>query len=193
MKIALIPCGTTDWHGEGRLLGRVELPLTEPGQQQCVAWAEQLQALNLTRILHAPDQLATQTAVQLARKLSVPTKSLEDLEEVDVGLWAGLTESQLKLRYPSAHRELCESPLNVHPPGGEDLGAASKRVSACIRKQVRKNGAEAIGIVMRPFSLAMVKCALDGSEASEVWKTARSATKPVIMEVDGLAQAKAGV
>ena len=36
--------------------------------------------------------------------MSVPAKSLEALVEVDVGLWAGLTETQLKNRFPSAHR-----------------------------------------------------------------------------------------
>ncbi|MCK4343398.1 MAG: histidine phosphatase family protein [Phycisphaerae bacterium] len=190
MKVALIPCGTTDWHGEGRLLGRVELPLTGEGQQQCAAWAEQLHSVGLQRILHAPDELATQTAAFLARRLSIPTKMLDDLIEVDVGLWAGLTESQLKSRYPSAHRELCESPLNVHPPSGEELGAAAKRVNACIRKQVKKNGEETLGVVVRPFIFAMAQCALEGREPSEVWETARNATVPLVIELTETTKAK---
>jgi probable phosphoglycerate mutase len=191
MKVALIPCGTTDWHGEGRLLGRTELPLSEAGQEQCAAWSEKLTALGLKRILHAPDDLATQTAIYLARRLSVPTKTLDDLLEVDVGLWAGLTESQLKSRYPSAHKQLCEAPLNVHPPGGEDLSAAASRVDTCLRKHVRKNGGEIVGVVVRPFSFAMAKCALDGSESASLWDTARSATEPLIIDVANPAEVKA--
>lgn len=182
MKVALIPCGTTHWHGEGRLLGRVELPLTEGGAQQCAQWAEQLHPLGIQRLLHAPDELAKQTAACLARRLSVPAKSLEALVEVDVGLWAGLTETQLKSRFPSAHRQLCEAPLNVHPPGGEDLSAAATRVNACIRHQVHKNGEEAIGLVMRPFAFALARRALERSDPAQVWDTARAASGPIVIE-----------
>lgn len=191
MKVALIPCGTTDWHGEGRLLGRVELPITGLGQQQCVAWAQRLEAVGLKRIVHAPDELATQTAVSLARRLLVPTKALEDLVEVDVGLWAGLTESQLKRRYPSAHRELSESPLNVHPPDGESLSAAARRLETCIRKQM-KNSAAGLGVVMRPLAFVMARCALEGRGLEDVWEAARSATEPLIFECSQTANSKAG-
>lgn len=185
MKVALIPCGTTEWHDAGRLLGRVELPLTEGGTQQCAQWAEQLQPLGIRRLLHAPDELAKQTAACLARRLSVPAKPLDDLVEVDVGLWAGLTETQLKSRFPSAHRQLCEAPLNVHPPGGEDLSAAAARLNTCIRKQVRKNGEEVLGLIMRPFSFALARCAFERRDQAGIWETARSASEPIVIECEG--------
>ncbi len=189
MKVALIPCGITEWHGEGRLLGRVELPLTSAGQQKCAEWAARLDGLHLERILHAPDELASQTAAVLARQLSVPTKALEGLAEVDIGLWAGLTESQLKTRYASAHRQLREAPLNVSPPGGESLSAASKRLGTCMQKQIKKNGKVAVGVVMRPFSFAMARCALEGTELSNVWETVRQTDEPVVIDFEPAAAA----
>ena len=192
MKIALIPCGATEWDDEGRLLGRVELQLTPEGEQRCAAWAAGLRALGLERILHAPDELATHTAAALARELSIPTKALDDLVEVDLGLWTGLTEAQLKQRFASAHRELRESPLNVNPPGGESLCAAADRLLACVRKQIRRNGKKTIGVVLRPFGFALAKCALGGSAATELWETARHATEPVILEYEAKTTRKAG-
>jgi broad specificity phosphatase PhoE len=182
MKVALIPCGTTEWHAEDRLLGRVELPLTAADEQQCLQWVERLRPLGLTRILHAPDELATQTAALLARPLSVPTKAVEDLAEVDVGLWTGLTETQIKARFASAHRELRESPLNVNPPGGESLRAAAERLTACIGKQLKRNGKKLLGVVLRPFSFALAKAVLEGSEPTDLWEAARSATEPVVID-----------
>jgi broad specificity phosphatase PhoE len=191
MKIALIPCGKTEWHAEGRLLGRVELPLNEPGQSECSTWAEQLEPLPIDRILHGPDELTKQTAGCLARRLSVPTKSVDDLVEIDLGLWTGLTESQLKSRYPSAHRELCDAPLNVHPPGGEDLSNAADRLVSCIRRHVKKNGDKVVGVVMRPLSFAMARAQLEGREPKEIWKTALDSAQPLLIEV--AAPAKASV
>jgi len=184
MKVVLIPCGSTEWHDDGRLLGRVELPLTPAGEQQCADWAARLGGEGLERILHAPDELATQTAEVLARRLAVPTKALDDLVEVDIGLWAGLTEAQLKKRFASVHRELRESPLNVSPPGGESLSAAAERLGACIRKQIRRNGKKAIGVVVRPFSFALARWVLAGGEASGVWEEVRHASEPVVIECD---------
>jgi broad specificity phosphatase PhoE len=182
MIVALIPCGSTEWQEEGRLLGRVELPLTEAGQEKCATWVQGLSTIGLECILHGPDELATRTAQVLARQLSIPTKALDDLVELDVGLGAGLTEAQLKTRFASAHRELRESPLNVNPPGGESLSAAADRLCACIRKQMKKNGRKAIGVVVRPFGFALARCVLEGVEFSDVWRMAQHADEPTIIE-----------
>lgn len=184
MRVALIPSGPTEWHTAGRFLGRVELALSADAQQQCATWAQQLTGLPIERIYHAPDELASQTAKAVARRLSVPTKSLDDLSEVDMGLWAGLTESQLKSRYPTAHRELCDAPLNVSPPGGENLGVAATRLNACIRKQFRKkNGDSVVAVVVRPFSFALAQCVLAGHPLAKLLEEARGADAPSVIEV----------
>ncbi len=182
MKVALIPCATTEWREEGRLLGRVEIPVSVAGQQKCGGWVAGLAAAGLQRIYHAPDELATQTASLLADQLGVPVKPLDELAEVDVGLWAGLTDEQLRARFASAHRELREAPLNVVPPAGEGLSDAAARLENCVRKVIRRNGNTAIGIVTRPLGLALLKCALAGGEFSELWEQARGADEPVILD-----------
>lgn len=182
MKVALIPCGQTEWQTDGRLLGRVELPLSPQGLEQCAAWVRRLQGCGLECLLHAPDELASQTASLLARGLSVPTKAVDDLVEVDIGLWTGLTESQLKARFASAYRQLREAPLNVSFPGGESFGEAAERLLACIRKQVRRNGKVAVGVVVRPLSYALIRGALEQSEPAAFWETARAAAEPVLLD-----------
>jgi probable phosphoglycerate mutase len=183
MKVALIPVASTDWREEGRLLGRVELPPNDACEPQCAEWAEILRPLDLKNLFHAPDELATRTAKLLGRRLVVPTKASEGLAEVDVGLWAGLTDAQLKSRYAKAHRTLCEAPLNVSPPGGEPLEQARSRLGHFLKKQVKRNGAQAIGLVLRPVALAMTRCALEGSDASAMWDTAQRVAAPVIIQV----------
>jgi len=182
MKVALIPCGATEWHDEGRLLGRVELPLTRAGEERCSEWAEQLFSLGLRRILHGPDELSAHTAAILARRLSIPTKAVDELIEVDIGLWTGLTEAQLHGRYPSAHRELGESPLNVHPPGGESLADAAHRLAVCLHKRIRKIGTASLGVVLRPLALILARATLDGHELTDVWQATQNATEPVIID-----------
>jgi len=185
MIVVLIPCGPTDWHAEGRLLGRVELPLTDAGRRRCDEWVDRLRALNLQRLLHGPDELSTQTAAQLGRRLGVPTKAVEELCEVDIGLWAGLTEAQIKTRYPSAHRELRESPLNVQPPEGEELRQAAHRIATALHRRIRKTGRGPVGIVLRPLSFVLARWVLEGQSPTDVWEAARLAGEPVVLDYSG--------
>lgn len=182
MRIVLIPCASTEWREEGRLLGRVELRPTPAGEEHCAGWVEALTNLGLEQILHAPDELATRTANLLGRQLLVPTKAADALAEVDVGLWAGLTDEQVRSRFSSAHRELCESPLNVSPPGGERLGAADARLKAFLKKQNKRNGGAVLGLVLRPVTFAMARCALEGREPSTVWEEAQEMHEPIAIE-----------
>ncbi len=184
MKIVLVPCGRTEWQDEGRLLGRVELPLSPRGERECAEWAKQLATLNVNRILHGPDDLATRTAAVLARQLSVATRQLDELCEVDLGLWAGLTEAQLKRRFATAFRELRDAPLNVSPPGGESFSAAAERVRNCLCRQFRKNGASAIAVVLRPLAFALARCVLADADPAELWESAGKVNGPLVIECD---------
>lgn len=186
MKVALIPCGPTDWRQKGRLLGRVELELAPDGEVQCTQWGEQLRPLMLSRIFHAPDELSKATAQHIGRRLNIPTKALNALVEVDLGLWAGLTEEELKKRYAKAHRQLVESPLNVSPPQGEDFSDAADRVRACLKKRIKPNGPAAIGLVMRPLTYAMARYVLEGAASAEIWETSQCADGPLVMDCVGV-------
>lgn len=182
MKVVLIPCAATEWREEGRLLGRVELSPCTDARQECEEWAAELQAAGLATIYHGPDELSHETARWLARWLTVPAKRADQLAEVDLGLWAGLTDQQLKSRYASAHRELREAPLNVNPPEGENLGDAEERLRAFVKKQLKRNGKAAVGLVLRPLSFAMLWRSLAGQQAPEVWEGMRHWPRPVVID-----------
>jgi len=193
MKVALIPCAVTDWRQQGRLLGRAELEPAPGAESQFAAWSDKLRPAQLARILHAPDGLSKATAQSIARQLNIPAKALSALVEVDLGLWAGLTEEELKKRYAKAHRQLVDSPLNVSPPNGEDFSNAANRLRACLRKRIKPNGKEAIGLVMRPLTFAMARYLLEGGESVRIWETSQSEAEPVVMECTGVPEPVASV
>ncbi len=191
MKVALIPCGLTDWRRKGRFLGRAELEPAPEAESQFAAWGETLRPARLNRIFYAPDGLSKATARNIARLLNIPAKALDALVEVDLGLWAGLTEEELKKRYAKAHRQLVDSPLNVSPPNGEDFSDAASRLRTCLKKRIKPNGKEAIGLVMRPFTFAMARYVLEGGEPVKIWETSQSEAEPVMMECVGVPESVA--
>jgi len=188
MKVALIPCAATDWTQDGRLLGRVDLEPGEDAHGQCKKWSETLRDQKLARIYHAPDILSKTTAQSIAQALNIPAKNLEALAEVDLGLWAGLTEGELKKRFAKAHRQLIDSPMNVRPPNGEDFSDASARLRNCLKKQIKPNGRASIGLVMRPFSFAMA-CYLLQGDSVKIWEASQDQPAPRVMECFGVPEA----
>jgi broad specificity phosphatase PhoE len=186
MKVVLIPCGSTEWGESGRLLGRTDMPLTPEGRAACAQWAEQFEGDRPARIMHSSDELAAESARAIAARLDIPTRAAEGLAEVDVGLWAGLTEDQLKTRYENAYKQLREAPLSVRPPEGENFGEAAERVAGALRKIMKRNGKGVTGLVMRPLALTLARCALEDLPASEIWTTSRKWTEPVVVESAGM-------
>lgn len=182
MKFALIPTGACDWRQTGRLLGRVQLSLTTDGEKQCREFADDIRAAGIATVYHGRDELSKDTAKRVARALDAATRSTDKLLEVDLGLWAGLTDGDLKSRYATAHRQLCESPLTVRPPEGEPLADAADRLETYLRRTLRRNGKTPIAFVMRPVSLAIARCVLTGSEMRELYAMSRGPDEPRVMD-----------
>jgi broad specificity phosphatase PhoE len=191
MRFVLIPCAASDWQAKGRLLGRVELSPTLESQAQLSDWGERLRAAGLQRILHSTDELATRTAKGLARLLGAPQRKQRDLDEVDLGVWAGLTEEQLENRFTSAHRQLCDSPLSVTAPDGESLAAAAGRIHDFLARWLKKDG-RTTGLVLRPLVYAMARCTLEGRPLEEVWHMARQPAAPLVVNVEQIPALLAG-
>jgi broad specificity phosphatase PhoE len=183
VKIVLVPCVASDWQAEGRLLGRVELGPVPGGEARAAAWATSLREVGVEKVLHGPDELCTATGRWLAAALDVKARGIAELAEVDLGLWAGLTDEQLAKRFASAHHELCEAPLNVTPPEGESLAAAHERLEGFLRSRVRRYGKSAVALVVRPLSLAILHQILSGAAAETIWHPEQTASEPLLLNL----------
>jgi broad specificity phosphatase PhoE len=185
MKIILVPCAGTEWRDERRLMGRVALDPSPQGVEVAAQWLPMLRLEGVAQVLYAPDELSAQMAGYLAKNLGVSYRRVAAFDEVDVGLWAGLTEDDLRGRYETCHRSLCDSPLNVTPPNGESLSDAADRIRTALERRVSKNGVPAVAIVMRPLALALARSILTRSEDSEtIWTDSHEINSPVVIDMN---------
>ncbi|GMU80745.1 MAG: histidine phosphatase family protein [Phycisphaerales bacterium] len=185
MKIVLIPCAPTEWRDEGRLLGRVELAPTPAGEQQAAAWSAALAQVGAAVIHHSPDELATRTAKILSKAIGARPRKDSSLAEVDLGLWSGLTDEELRKRFASAHHELLEAPLNVNPPDGEGFSDASERVAGELKKLIRRTGDKPLAVVLRPVALGLARRWLEGSDESTIWEAVTEINEPIVFDYSG--------
>lgn len=184
MRVILVPATLCDWREAGRLLGRATLDLREDAGTAIERWAANLNNARVGHVYCGEDALSREIGQRLSVRLGIVPKAVDELDEVDLGLWTGLTDEQLRARFASAHRQLEEAPLTVVPPEGESLAAAAARVSGEIRRRIRRNGKSAIAFVLRPIALALAVRAC-GSADDDVWALSRSVEAPVELVPDG--------
>ncbi len=159
--IVLIRPGETDYHEQSRLLGTLEMPLNMAGVEQVNHIVRHLQQENiqLECIFTSPVDPACSTARAIAEALKGPkVKELDELQNVDQGLWQGLPEADIRKRYPQFFRKGKEKPQTICPPEGETLGDACERIHKVINKAIRKFKVLAI-VVPDPIA-SVIRCTL---------------------------------
>jgi broad specificity phosphatase PhoE len=101
-RILLARHGETDWNAERRWQGHADPPLNELGREQGRALGALLAGRSISAVYGSDLQRARETAEIVAVSLGLPVLIEEQLREVDVGEWSGLTTAEIEERFPGA-------------------------------------------------------------------------------------------
>ena len=125
--LVLLRHGEAVGNAEGRLLGRIDSPLTDRGRKQAERLASLLDpAATISRVIASPLARARSTAEALG--LDIPIETDDRWTEVDYGSYDG----ELLSGVPSEVWRSWRADPGYRPPGGETLAELGVRVrSAC--------------------------------------------------------------
>lgn len=123
--ILLMRHGETAWNRERRIMGDLDIPLSEQGRAQCLAAAELLHGFAVDRIVTSPLRRAAESAEILADRLGLPTTEEDRLVEVRFGDWQGKTYDEVGAD-PRYQAFACD-PVTSPTPGGETVAAVQSR------------------------------------------------------------------
>lgn len=134
MRFLLVRHGETTWNLERRYQGRTDVELCAAGLATARGIATALAGAHVTLLLASPLRRARATAGIVGEALGgLPTVVDERLSEIDFGAWQGLTQEEVKARWPQALRLWKQAPQAMRFPGGESLGEALERLRAFLR------------------------------------------------------------
>ena len=160
--VILIRAGSTDYDEQHRVLGTLDMPVNTRGVEQIREINRQLQekGIRLQAILTSPEDPARSTAHAIAEAQSgAKVKELDELRNVNQGLWQGLPESDIRKRFPRLFRSGKEDVTAICPPEGETLSDACQRLERALTKAMRKHDVFAI---VAPEPLAtVILCTLE--------------------------------
>lgn len=117
------------WNLEGRFQGQTDIALDEVGEGQAERAGRLLAALQPNAIVSSDLSRATATAAPLARLTGLEVALDKDLRERSGGAWEGLTNAEIRERYPAEYAAWV-------PPDGETSLAVAQRVTAALERVV---------------------------------------------------------
>lgn len=110
-------------HGEPvggqKLRGALDDPLSDLGWQQMFSSVEQTQPWQA--IISSPLSRCHAFAQHLSSQLELPLSTNEQFQEINFGIWEGLSVKELMKREPNALRNYWENPDKYAPEGSEQM------------------------------------------------------------------------
>ena len=147
--------GQTTWNAERRFQGQSDIPLDATGQAQAQRAARLLAGLRPDMIVSSDLSRAASTAAPLARLTGLDVILDKDLRERHGGQWEGLTDTEIRARYPAEH-------ATWNPPDGEPtlvvadrVAGALRRIAAAVSDDTRTGGAGLAVVVSHGAALRL--------------------------------------
>jgi probable phosphoglycerate mutase len=171
MKLLFARHGETDWNAQGKIQGSRDIPLNSTGIEQSneLARAIQREHPQIRRIFSSTQQRAMQTARIVADTLGLDFATQSGLEEINFGLWEGLSWPEVRQRYPAEYTQWFASRRHTAPPGGESYQALLDRVRPAVRA-IRDTHDEDLAIVTHGGVLLALQCLFNETPFEEMTK-----------------------
>jgi broad specificity phosphatase PhoE len=158
--VYLIRHGETEWNIIGRWQGILDVELNEVGREQAQKLAEEAKNTGIEAIYSSDLSRAAETAQALATPLGLtPILDLR-LRELDIGVFQGLKEAEIKQKYPEEFAAFLANPLEYRLPEGESRMDLQARVFALWKELLSSSQHQTIALVSHNGTLKMLLSAL---------------------------------
>jgi broad specificity phosphatase PhoE len=131
-----------------RLQGRkIDDPLAGEGRRQAQRTAALLAGAALDAIFSSPLLRARQTAEAIALLHGLSIETVDDLVEVDVGLWEGMAWDRIEREHPKASRQFLADPAVHGYLGGENFQHVRDRVVPAMDRLMENQLGRTVAVV----------------------------------------------
>lgn len=163
-RILLIRPGATEFDEQGRIIGTLDLPLSELGTDQANALACSSTDYEIKAIFSSPSLAAQQTAEILGKTHGRKVKVRDALRNINMGLWQGKHIEELRATQPKVAKQWEEHPETVCPPEGEAVDDVLPRVQKFLLKLQKKHKSGSTVVIVVADPLAKVIASLLSQE-----------------------------
>lgn len=171
LQVIIVKPGATDLDDQGRIVGSLDVPLSEAGQRQAKETAVQLADVKLNAVFCGPSFAAQQTALEIAIDRRLKVRIDANLKNMDHGLWHGKEIKELRENQPKLVRQWEDNPDCVCPPHGETTGELVPRVDAFLKRISRKFKSGVVVVVAADPLAGVIASRIEGHCDAPVMRT----------------------
>jgi len=161
MQLYVVRHGETAWNKEEVFRGRKDVPLNETGQKQAQQTGQYFENKGIARIFSSPLSRAIQTAEGISKKTKIPIEVMDELNDMNFGVWEGLTLREVEKLYPEELKAWQQSPHKFIASEGESLGDVRRRVTKGIQKILSNEAGPIVLVTHRVICKIIFLYALD--------------------------------
>ena len=165
-EIILARHGETLWNQQGRMQGQQDSPLTETGLRQARQLAARLGRLAFSTLYASDLGRAHRTAEAIAAETGHEIVADPRLRERHFGVFEGMTNGEIRERYPADYERFASRDPHYAMPGGESAAVFHARCLTCMAEIAARHAGETVvvvahGLVLDALYRAAVGMALD--------------------------------
>ena len=171
LEIILIQPGATEYDDAQRIKGNLSFPLSDNGRRQAERMVAEISPQRIEAVFAAPCQSAQETAQLVAEPFGAKVRTVDELQNIDHGLWHGRLIEEIKRQQPKAYRQWQEHEQAVSPPEGESLTDARQRVRLFLQRLLRRRKKGVVALVVPEPLASVVRSELRHESLGDLWKS----------------------
>ena len=169
-QLYIVRHGETVWNREGRIQGHTDVGLSHRGLEQARMLAQRLKTVQFDAAYASDLCRASDTAAAILDGRDVPIVPTPRLREYHKGAFEGMTEGELRTRYPSEYPGYVAKDLDYAPEGGESTRGVSERMASVINEIKERHLDDTVLVVGHGGSLRAAMMALLGMSLDANWR-----------------------
>lgn len=147
-RVYLMRHGEVANGGERRYNGHIDVDITPRGEEQMRRLAERLVGKPVSAVYSSDLIRSVKGGRIIAGTLGIGNTAVRTLRERSVGAWEGLTQEEIRQRFPEAYAVWRADLLNYRPPGGECLLDVRERILPEYRRLVAEHAGQEIALLL---------------------------------------------
>ena len=151
------------------ICGFTDNSLTDIGLMQMERLSERLRLSNINAIYSSDLQRTYRGAQIVAQDHDAKISKLNELRELNFGIWEGLSLSEVKERFPEEIKKRQSDIINYKVEGGETIHDFSERIINCFESIINSNHGKDILILAHGGVNRIILCYLLGIEFSKLF------------------------
>ena len=160
MRLVLVRHGETEWNTQQRYQGHQAIPLNDHGRWQAAQAAERLIDYAVQAVYASDIARAWETATIIGEVLQLPVQPLTDFREINDGLWAGRTPTELDDLYPDHMSEYRAAPATTQRLQGESYAQVQQRMWTGFMALAERHAQQTVVAVSHGGAIRALVCAL---------------------------------